>query len=114
MISEPDKSQKTPGRIYLWIQPTAPTGKLMAEPRAFDLPYDVKMAEKVQNALRQIDEGQTVEGQLSRVELAPAAQTDTPTIKVDPNLIPVATTQERETGLQFKALPRTSLPRKGR
>ncbi len=114
MISEPDKSQKTTGSIYLWIQPTAPTGKLMAEPRAYHLPYDVKMAEKVENALRQIDEGQTVEGQLSRVELAPVAQADTTIIKVDPNLMPVAAVQERETGLQFKALPRTSLPPKGR
>ena len=33
MISDPDKSQKTTGSIYFWIQPTAPTGKLVAEPR---------------------------------------------------------------------------------
>jgi hypothetical protein len=38
IITEPDKAQKAVGRIYLWIQPTAPSGKLVDKPRAYYLP----------------------------------------------------------------------------
>ena len=113
MISEPDKSQKTTGSIYLWIQPTAPTGKLMAEPRAYHLPYDVKMAEKVENALRQIDEGKIVEGQLARERLEAETTQDRSSdmpLALDPAN---AAFQERDAGLEFTTLQRNNLPPKG-
>jgi hypothetical protein len=114
IITEPDKAQKAVGRIYLWIQPTAPSGKLVDKPRAYYLPYDAAMAEKVQNALRQIDEGQAVEGQLSRAQLASDTQANGTEIKLEPDLDPFNSAfQPPEAGLQFRALPRTSLPPKG-
>jgi len=114
MINEPDKAQHAQGAIYLWIQPSAPNGKLIDEPRAYHLPYELKMAEKVQDALRQIDEGQTVEGQVTRSQLAVETQESAAENNLKLNQDPAnAAVPEQEAGLQFAPLPRTALPAKG-
>lgn len=114
MINEPDKTLQAQGAIYLWIQPTAPSGKLVDEPRAYHLPYELKMAEKVQDALRQIDEGQTVEGQVTRSQLAVETRASDADINLKLNQDPAnAGVQENEAGLQFAPLPRAGLPPKG-
>ena len=114
MINEPDKAQHAQGAIYLWIQPSAPNGKLTHEPRAYHLPYEQTMAEKVQNALRQIDEGQTVDGQVTRSQLAVKVKETAEPNNLKLNLDPAnAAVQERATGLQFMPLPRAALPPKG-
>jgi hypothetical protein len=112
-ISEPDKKLNAKGAIYLWIQPSAPGGKLMANPRAYSLPYELETAEKVQDALRQIEAGQIIEGQLAleRIE-AEATQKNSNELKLD--LDPAnAAFQEHEAGLEFTTLQRTNLPEKG-
>jgi hypothetical protein len=114
MINEPDKAQNAQGTIYLWIQTSAPSGKLLDEPRAYHLPYDRKMAEKVENALRQIDEGQTVEGQFARAQPALEAQEANERRDLELELDPAnAAASQQEAGLQFAPLPRASLPPKG-
>ncbi|MFT4730168.1 MAG: hypothetical protein ACI9UN_004691 [Granulosicoccus sp.] len=114
MINEADKAQKNPGTIYLWIQPSAPNGKLIEQPRAYHLPYDLKMAEKVQDALRQINEGQTVQGQVTRAQLSNEMQESAEQNNLKLNQDPANTAvQAHEAGLQFAPLPRAGLPPKG-
>ena len=115
MIVEPDKAQQSLGSIYLWIQPSSPAGTLLDEPRAYHLPYGRDVAEKVEAALRHIDEGQVVEGQLSRSQLDAQAQQNEARNNVEVNLDTAnAASQTQEAGLQFTALPRHTLPPKGR
>jgi hypothetical protein len=72
------------------------------------------MAEKVQDALRQIDEGQTVEGQVTRSQLAVEIRASDADINLKLNQDPAnAAVQENEAGLQFAPLPRAGLPPKG-
>lgn len=114
MIIEPDKAQQANGSIYLWIQPSNPTGKLIDEPRAYHLPYGRQVAEKVENALRQIDDGKVVEGYLSRDQLDTEIKQDTARDIVDLDLESAnAATPTDEARLQFTALPRHILPPKG-
>ena len=114
MIIEPDKAQQSLGSIYLWIQPSMPGGKLIDEPRAYHLPYGREVAEKVQSALRHIDQGKVVEGQLSRSQLDAQAQQNAARNNVEVKLDTAnAATQTQEAGLQFTALPRHTLPPKG-
>jgi hypothetical protein len=114
MINEADKAQHGPGTIYLWIQPSAPNGKLIKQPRAYHLPYDLKMAEKVQDALRQINEGQIVEGQVTRAQLSDETQESAQQNDLKLNQDPANTAvQAQEAGLQFAPLPRAGLPPKG-
>ncbi|MDP4598120.1 MAG: hypothetical protein NWR61_04330 [Pseudomonadales bacterium] len=112
-INEPDKAQKAKGAIYLWIQPSVPGGKLLATPRAYHLPYELETAEKVQDALRQIDEGKIVEGQLARERLEAETTQDRSSdmpLALDPAN---AAFQERDAGLEFTTLQRNNLPPKG-
>jgi len=114
MINEPDKAQDAQGTIYLWIQTSAPNGKLIDEPRAYHLPYDQRMAEKVENALRHIDDGKTVEGQFARAQPALETQEAGQHSKLKLDLDPAnAAINQQEAGLQFAPLPRASLPPKG-
>jgi hypothetical protein len=113
MINEPDKAQNAQGTIYLWIQTSAPNGKLIDEPRAYHLPYDLKMAEKVEKALRQIGEGRPVGGQIARAQPALETQEASTKRKLELELDPAnAAVSQRDAGLQFAPLPRAGLPPK--
>ncbi|MFT4631051.1 MAG: hypothetical protein ACI8PP_000816 [Candidatus Pseudothioglobus sp.] len=114
MINEPDKAQDAQGTIYLWIQTSAPNGELIDEPRAYHLPFNRKMAERVENALRQIGEGETVEGQFARAQPALQVKETDKQSKLNLELDPAkAAASRQEAGLQFAPLPRTGLPPKG-
>ena len=59
---EPDKRTGTRGQIYLWVQTLDDAGIIDSEPRAYKLPYSLKLAEKIQSAVNKTMSGVEVDG----------------------------------------------------
>ena len=115
LINEPDKALKQQGTIDLWVQQTSLTGQVTDKPRAYRLPYELDLAEQVQDALQQIGEGHIVEGQLDQRTMADETETNKQEEVVDAsdNNTNVDNFKEKEAGLEFTTLQRSSLPPKG-
>lgn len=64
VIEEPDKAADTPGAIYLWLRPLNAQNYPTGEHRVYRLPYSSEVAETVRNANNQIENGQSVAGEL--------------------------------------------------
>ena len=65
VVEEPDKAQKTDGAIYILAQPLSEHGALMARPRLYQLPFSPELAEQIDEALKEVDNGKPLEANLS-------------------------------------------------
>ncbi len=65
VVEEPDKAQKTEGAIYILAQPLSELGALLASPRLYQLPFSPELAEQIDEALKEVDNGKPLEANLS-------------------------------------------------
>ena len=70
-IDEPDKLSGGEGAIYIWLRELQNDVQVTAtEPRAYRLPYSESLAENVEAALRQLEQGKRLNGKRSRQQIA--------------------------------------------
>lgn len=65
-MDEPDKGEKTPGSIYFWVRELDEALLPVGAPRAHQVPWSETAAEAAEAALTQIEEGELLNGRLSR------------------------------------------------
>ena len=69
-IEEPDKLSGSEGSIYIWLRILQEGSQLASgEPRAYRLPYSEALAENVEAALTQLEEGKRLNGKRSRQQI---------------------------------------------
>jgi len=69
-IEEPNKISGSEGSIYIWLRPLQKDRLLaVGEPRAYRLPYSEALAENVEAAITQLEEGKRLNGKRSRQQI---------------------------------------------
>ena len=58
----PVKKDGVDGEIFFWIRELNENNEAVTKPRAYILPFDLALAERVQEAQEKIQEGETVNG----------------------------------------------------
>ena len=61
-IDEPEKKDGVDGEIFFWIRELNDNNEAASKPRAYILPFDLALAERVQEAQEKIQEGETING----------------------------------------------------
>ena len=61
-IDEPEKKDGVDGEIFFWIRELNDNNEAISKPRAYILPFDLALAERVQEAQEKIQEGETING----------------------------------------------------
>ena len=69
-LDDPDKVTGEPGAIYFWVRELDDAGFLVGAPRAHKIPWDEESAEAAEEALARMDEGELLNGHLSKGALA--------------------------------------------
>jgi hypothetical protein len=70
-IDEPDKASGGEGAIYIWLRTLQKDQQLASgEPRAYRLAYSESLAENVEAALKQLEQGKRLNGKRSRQQIA--------------------------------------------
>ena len=77
-IDEPDKPKGVPGGIFFWISELDEAGLAIGEPRAHRLPWDLATAQAAQEALKVLQEGETLNGYPSRTAAVAKAEPGEP------------------------------------
>lgn len=75
-VEEPDKAQKEPGSIAFWVRSLDEAGLAYGVPRAHSIPWSEEAAEAAQEALGNLEEGELLNGRMSR-DLAPQSDQKT-------------------------------------
>lgn len=76
-IDEPNKRSAENGGIYIWLRKLDEDTQMpVSEPRAFRLPYSVELAEDIELALRQLEEGKQLNGRRSRQQVVSPEEQD--------------------------------------
>lgn len=65
LVVEPDKLNEEDGYVFLWIEALDEDNYPNGLPRAYQLPYSRELAEAVETALRSIQDGEEVSGEIS-------------------------------------------------
>jgi len=65
-IDEPDKEGQQPGNIFFWVRKLDEVGFPINKPRAYSIKWTEENAEKATEALKKIEEGEILNGTLSR------------------------------------------------
>jgi hypothetical protein len=71
-LDDHDKETGEPGAIYFWVREIDEAGLPIGAPRAHKIPWDEASAEAAEEALAQMDEGELLNGRLSRGTLEEA------------------------------------------
>ena len=61
-IDEPGKKDGVDGEIFFWIRELNENNEAISKPRAYILPFDIALAERVQEAQEKIQQGETING----------------------------------------------------
>ncbi|MCY4215071.1 MAG: hypothetical protein OXF68_15795 [Gammaproteobacteria bacterium] len=69
-IEEPDKASRSPGSIFFWISELDVAGLVASAPRAYRLPWDEATAQAAEDALAALNEGEPLNGFISRGAIA--------------------------------------------
>lgn len=110
-IDEPNKKEKTKGRIYLWVQKLNDEQILISEPRAHQLPYTIKLAEKIQKAMKKTEAGAELNGTMSQLSDQTQMREEAATEDLDRGFKIIK--EEDELVLEFTEQLRAALPPKG-
>ncbi len=65
-LDDPDKVTGEPGAIYFWVRELDAAGFPVGAPRAHKIPWDEESAEAAEEALARMDEGELLNGRLSK------------------------------------------------
>ncbi len=74
-IDEPDKSDGAPGGIFFWVRRIDDAGLPMGEPRAHRVEWTEENAQAAEEALARMDEGELLNGRMSRSAVEDEAPT---------------------------------------
>lgn len=66
LVEDPDKVSGAPGAIYFWVRELDDAGFPAGPPRAHRIPWSEASAEAAQQALAQLDEGELLNGRMTR------------------------------------------------
>lgn len=69
-IVEPDEFSNTPGAIYMWVEELDANNVPLGVPRSFELPYTRQLAESVQEAQDNLEQGREQAGSVEEFEEA--------------------------------------------
>jgi hypothetical protein len=111
VVEEPDKAQGLEGRIFLLAQALGDYGELRNAPRLYELPFSAALAQEVSEAKKRIEEGKTVEGNLSYKAVRPEEDEERETRR-DAGDNRAADGEQERLILDFRDLPRPELPPK--
>lgn len=107
-IDEPDKRIGSKGQIYLWVQDLTGSGNVESAPRSFQLPYDVELAEKIEKAMSDTENGDQLSGEFVPSDKDVSDGTKLP----DAQGSDVSYFQDAPVVLQFEARAKATLPKK--
>lgn len=65
-IDQPDKRMGYDGQIYLWVQKLTDDNEISGAPRSHQLPYTIQLAEKIEKAMRDTENGEQLSGRSGR------------------------------------------------
>ena len=112
VIEEPDKVNGIPGRIYILAQPMGAGGALRGSPRLHGLPFSVELADALEEALEQVEDGKPFEARLAYKKARPPEEAKIQ--KREGESASEETAGDRPTlELEFRDLPVPNLPPKG-
>ena len=75
-IDEPDKVTREPGGIFFWVRELDEAGIPKGIPRAYRVPFTQEAAEEAQAAIGKMEEGEVMNGTLSRNTVRDTDQED--------------------------------------
>ncbi len=112
VIEEPDKTNGTAGRIYILAQPLGSGGALRGSPRLHGLPFSAELADAVEEALEQVEDGKPFEARLAYKKARPPEKAKIQ--KREGESASEDSVGDRPTlKLEFRDLPSPDLPPKG-
>jgi hypothetical protein len=111
-MDEPDKATGEAGTIYFWVRELDEAGLPMGAPRAHQITWDEESAEAAQQALDRMDEGELLNGRMSRnvVEDEPVAAEEGADYAGEQS---VAGDGGQQPDFEFIRVPPPTLPAKG-
>ncbi len=113
VVEEPDKSSSTKGAIYILAQPVSQNGVLLSRPRLYVVPFSAELAEQIDAALKQAENGKRLEATLSYKAKRPDPDEVAQTKKRDGEKShPDSVGDEDRLKLDFRELPVADLPPK--
>ena len=112
VVEEPDKARGTAGAIYILGQRLSARGMTLGEPRLYRLPFSPELAEQVDDALNQKEDGRDLEARLSYKAATPD-DVDEIQKRDGQKSRPDAAGEEERLKLDFRNLPAPDLPPKG-
>ena len=111
IVEEPDKANGTKGAIYILAQPVSELGSLLSAPRLYELPFSLDLAEQVDEAMNEVQNGKPLEGRFSRKSVdTPEAQEGKKRDGTDAT--PDSRADKDRLKLDFRELPIPDLPAK--
>lgn len=111
-VDEPDKVTGADGAIYFWVRRLDEADLPFGPPRAHQIPWDEKSAEQAQEVLEQLEEGEILNGTMSRSVLR-EEELDAETGEQYAGEASVAGEGGGEPMFEFFRAPPPSLPPKG-
>ena len=115
-VAEPDRFNGIPGQIFLWVEELDANNAPAGTPRALELPFNVTLAEQLQDVTDRLANGEQIMGEI-QPELDPALKPptdDQPDLQLAARETPAATPpsplaealpSERELRFVFSELP---------
>ncbi len=110
-IEEPDKASRSPGGIFFWISELDAAGLAAGEPRAHRLPWDAATAQAAEDALAALNEGEPLNGFISRGAIDAAEDADGRGENVGGSANPSGDDGARPS-FEFRRVPPPALPPK--
>lgn len=111
IVEEPDKAGGSKGAIYILAQPVSEYGALTSKPRLYQLPFSLELAEQVDDAMNEVQNGKPLEGRFSRKSVdTPEGEEGKKRDGTDAN--PDSRADKDRLKLDFRELPTPNLPPK--
>ena len=112
-IDEPKKKDGVDGEIFFWIRELNENNEAASKPRAYILPFDIALAERVQEAQEKIQQGETINGYVQESQDKEENQTDDGQLKAGDSSTsgfsdPLLNIEFRE--IEIPALPSKTMP----
>ena len=111
IIEEPNKVSGADGTIYILAQALHKTGAFRSKPRLYALPYSDALAQQIEDAKEQVEDGKLIEANLAYKYAKKPEKVDE--INARQGEQANAANQEADRlGLDFREIPRPDLPPK--
>lgn len=110
-VQEPDKERGEPGSIFYWIRPLDEADRPTDPPRAHAVPWSVRSAKSAREALRRMNEGELLNGRMTRNIVEPVEEPTTKDASGGDSDPPPAGSAA-EPAFEFEAVAPPTLPAK--